>query len=219
MRISIGQQGQRRLCWPCTSTYIMVGVGIPGACWEGCGKVWEQGSIDEQYFYLSVFQGILLLFLSFYLFVFNIATIHPEFHPLKKPFICMKSFLHFLSTECFFASKFVAGSNHTVKEVFFFVRDHFLYVFVTGHQLATQETKIRKIAKENPWRKQCKSLCFTPGDLCIKTLFVLRLTQLWPLKRKYWTPIHPSSLFLCLPCTFSFYLLFFSLVLLLLEVS
>lgn len=120
MRISIGQQGQRRLCWPCTSTYIMVGVGIPGACWEGCGKVREQGSIDEQYFYLSVFQGILLLFLSFYLFVFNIATIHPEFHPSKKPFICMKSFLHFLSTECFFASNFVAGSNHTVKEVFFF---------------------------------------------------------------------------------------------------
>lgn len=91
MRISIGQQGQRRLCWPCTSTYIMVGVGIPGACWEGCGKVWEQGSIDEQYFYLSVFQGILLLFLYFYLFVFNIATI--QHYVTSLSFILLKSLL------------------------------------------------------------------------------------------------------------------------------
>lgn len=52
-------------------------------------------------------------------------------------------------------------------------------------------------------------------------LRVLQLTSLWPLKRKYWTPIHPSRLFLTLLCPFipSSYLLFSSLVLFLWEVS
>lgn len=52
---------------------------------------------------------------------------------------------------------------------------------------------------------------FTPWDLCIKTLFALELTRLWPLQRKYWTPTHHCSLFFTLLCPFSLSILSFSL--------
>lgn len=41
---------------------------------------------------------------------------------------------------------------------------------------------------------------FAPWDLCIETLAALKLTGGWPLKGKYWTPIHPSCLFLTILC-------------------
>lgn len=44
----------------------------------------------------------------------------------------------------------------------------------------------------------------TPRDLCIKPLFALKVTRLWPLKRKYWTPTHIFIAFLTLLSSFSF---------------
>lgn len=141
---------------------------------------------------------------------------------LKKYFICMESFLHFLPIECFFffvsmvvvvCYRFWALVRQTRR--WLCVRDLHLYIWIQEScftNLRKRNEKNRPPQKKKPtWHKQCTSLCFTPGDLCIKTLFVLKLTQLWPLKRKYWTPIHPPSLFLCLPCPFFLSICSFSL--------
>lgn len=50
--------------------------------------------------------------------------------------------------------------------------------------------------KQKQQHRQCISLCSTPWDQCSRTLFVLKLTGLWPFQKKIlntYTPFtHPS---------------------------
>lgn len=84
-------------------------------------------------------------------------------------------------------------------------------------QLTTQQKEVLRKSKNNDTNSV---------QVCVYTLGpvyqgpALKLTRLLPLKKIYWTPIHPSSLFLTLLCPFfSSYTLLFSLVRLLWEVS
>lgn len=52
---------------------------------------------------------------------------------------------------------------------------------------------------------------FKPRDMCIKTLLVLKLTRLWPLKRKYWIPYALLALSLPFFALFSLSVLSFPL--------
>lgn len=122
MRISIGQQGQRRLCWPCTFTYIMVGVGIPAACW---GKVWERGLLMSNF--------------SVWVFFFFFLNFHSYCLPWLL-FFWKAFYLHVLLGIVLQ----VPGLNQTDKKVVLCQRFPSVYVCITGHQLATKERKMRK---------------------------------------------------------------------------
>lgn len=95
IRISVGQQGQRRRCWPCTSTYaVMVGVGIPRGRWERVVAKTENRAPLMSSFNISITECFLIgcraLFESFFcgfplFFSFSVlfSVLLSDSHPLK----------------------------------------------------------------------------------------------------------------------------------------
>lgn len=117
IRISVGQQGQRRRCWPCTSTYaVMVGVGIPRGCWERVVAKTENRAPLMSSFNISITECFLIgcgalfetFFCGFPLFFFCIVFCPAIWFASSqmdlsqqtwaaRAFSLFESFVHFLS--------------------------------------------------------------------------------------------------------------------------
>ena len=113
IRISVGQQGQRRHCWPCTSI-------CDGECWYSRGvlrRLWQRQTTGLHWWAVSIFPPCLVFLVCF--FFFNRAL------SLFLLLFCGFAFLFFLilyPSDIWFASsqwKFHHGLL-TKRFIFFF---------------------------------------------------------------------------------------------------